>query len=262
MIPRCEKSCWVDQCVHSTLCWSMCDLAFWEVCLHLRLVYCTTLPFLLCQLNLFFQVCYFTNSGSEANDVALKMARIYTKAHDIVSLRWGLAGLWLCVCEDFLLCETATDDSVMSLLKTLSFERGMFCIALAQSTLPRHAWLLLCPPPFSPSFTYSLTFLSLFLSLSPSNGYHGAGTANLPVLGLTSWKPQLPQAFGAHQAMNPDVYRGPWGGARCRDSPVQVQWEYFLQPASLQPFLSNLKFSLTPCLCMLVHVLVLQSSVL
>ena len=34
------------------------------------------------------KVCYFTNSGSEANDVALKMARLYTKAHDIVSLRY------------------------------------------------------------------------------------------------------------------------------------------------------------------------------
>ena len=22
--------------------------------------------------------------------------------------------------------------------------------------------------------------------------------------------------------MNPDVYRGPWGGANCRDSPVQT----------------------------------------
>eukprot|EP00117_Sycon_ciliatum_P018591 scpid52834/ scgid17129/ Alanine--glyoxylate aminotransferase 2, mitochondrial; (R)-3-amino-2-methylpropionate--pyruvate transaminase; Beta-ALAAT II; Beta-alanine-pyruvate aminotransferase; D-AIBAT len=90
------------------------------------------------------KVCYFTNSGSEANDVALKMARIYTKAHDIISLR---------------------------------------------------------------------------------NGYHGAGTANLPVLSLSAWKPALPQAFGAHQTMNPDVYRGPWGGARCRDSPIQTQRE-------------------------------------
>ena len=24
--------------------------------------------------------------------------------------------------------------------------------------------------------------------------------------------------------MNADVYRGPWGGAHCRDSPVQVRW--------------------------------------
>ena len=25
-----------------------------------------------------------------------------------------------------------------------------------------------------------------------------------------------------YQTMNPDVYRGPWGGQACRDSPVQT----------------------------------------
>jgi len=31
-------------------------------------------------------VCYFVNSGSEANDLALRLARTYTKQNDIVIL--------------------------------------------------------------------------------------------------------------------------------------------------------------------------------
>ena len=34
-----------------------------------------------------WQVVYFVNSGSEANDLAMLMARMYTGNHDIVSLR-------------------------------------------------------------------------------------------------------------------------------------------------------------------------------
>jgi alanine-glyoxylate transaminase/(R)-3-amino-2-methylpropionate-pyruvate transaminase len=33
------------------------------------------------------KVCYFTNSGSEANDLAILMARIYTGNHDVIALR-------------------------------------------------------------------------------------------------------------------------------------------------------------------------------
>lgn len=31
-------------------------------------------------------VCYFVNSGSEANDLALRLARTHTKQHDIITL--------------------------------------------------------------------------------------------------------------------------------------------------------------------------------
>ncbi len=33
------------------------------------------------------EVCYFTNSGSEANDLAILMARVYTGNHDVIALR-------------------------------------------------------------------------------------------------------------------------------------------------------------------------------
>jgi len=38
------------------------------------------------------EVCYFVNSGSEANDLAMLMARIYTGNHDIIALRNGYHG--------------------------------------------------------------------------------------------------------------------------------------------------------------------------
>lgn len=88
------------------------------------------------------KVVYFTNSGSEANDLALFMARLYTGVYDSISLR---------------------------------------------------------------------------------NSYHGASPYLMGVTALSTWRYNTPTGFGMHQAMNPDVYRGPWGGARCRDSPGQTQ---------------------------------------
>lgn len=39
------------------------------------------------------KVCIFTNSGSEANDLAMYMARLYTGRFDIISLRNGYHGM-------------------------------------------------------------------------------------------------------------------------------------------------------------------------
>ncbi|XP_076470378.1 alanine--glyoxylate aminotransferase 2, mitochondrial-like [Babylonia areolata] len=87
------------------------------------------------------KVVYLTNSGSEANDLALLMARLYTGVFDAVSLR---------------------------------------------------------------------------------NGYHGASPSLMGVTAMSIFRYNTPTGFGMQQAMNPDVYRGPWGGARCRDSPAQT----------------------------------------
>jgi alanine-glyoxylate transaminase/(R)-3-amino-2-methylpropionate-pyruvate transaminase len=38
------------------------------------------------------KVCYFVNSGSEANDLALLMARLYTQNYDVIALRNGYHG--------------------------------------------------------------------------------------------------------------------------------------------------------------------------
>ena len=38
------------------------------------------------------QVVFFTNSGTEANELALMMARLYTGSNDIISIRNGYHG--------------------------------------------------------------------------------------------------------------------------------------------------------------------------
>ena len=88
------------------------------------------------------KVCLFTNSGSEANDIAMYMARLYTGRFDILSLR---------------------------------------------------------------------------------NGYHGMSPYTMGLTNLNTWKFSVPTGFGVSQTVNPDPYRGPWGGKNCRDSPIQTQ---------------------------------------
>lgn len=87
------------------------------------------------------KVCYFVNSGSEANDLAILLARLYTKNYDIISFR---------------------------------------------------------------------------------NSYHGMSNTTMGLMGQSTWKHSVPQGFGIHNTMCPDVYRGIWGGKNCRDSPVQT----------------------------------------
>lgn len=84
---------------------------------------------------------YFVNSGSEANDLALLMARLHTGSFDILSLR---------------------------------------------------------------------------------NAYHGCASSLLGLTAQGNWKFNTASGFGVHNPMNADVFRGPWGGARCKNSPVQT----------------------------------------
>eukprot|EP00731_Ephydatia_muelleri_P026137 Em0018g237a len=88
------------------------------------------------------KVVYLTNSGGEANDLAMVMARLYTGSYDIISLK---------------------------------------------------------------------------------NGYHGAGPYCGGLTALNTWRFPLAGGFGIHHATTPDVFRGPWGGANCRDSIAQTQ---------------------------------------
>ncbi|KAG8188974.1 hypothetical protein JTE90_010063 [Oedothorax gibbosus] len=87
------------------------------------------------------KVVYFCNSGSEANDLAIQLARISTGAFDILSLR---------------------------------------------------------------------------------NAYHGDTPYSVGLCGSGKWKHSFPNGFGMSHVMNPDPYRGLWGGSNCRDSPVQT----------------------------------------
>ncbi|XP_077986215.1 alanine--glyoxylate aminotransferase 2, mitochondrial-like [Glandiceps talaboti] len=87
------------------------------------------------------KVAYLVNSGSEANDLAMMMARLYTGNFDIISLR---------------------------------------------------------------------------------NAYHGGSPYQQGLTAMDSWAYTFARGFGIHNSMNADVYRGPFGGANCRDSSVQT----------------------------------------
>ncbi|CAG9761709.1 unnamed protein product [Ceutorhynchus assimilis] len=87
------------------------------------------------------KVIYFVNSGSEANDLAVLMARCYTRKSDIVSLK---------------------------------------------------------------------------------NCYHGMTYETMALTCNGYYKYPVPQSPGFFRTMNPDVYRGIWGGQNCRDGPVQT----------------------------------------
>jgi alanine-glyoxylate transaminase/(R)-3-amino-2-methylpropionate-pyruvate transaminase len=76
------------------------------------------------------KVCYFVNSGSEANDLALLMARAFTGNFDVIALR---------------------------------------------------------------------------------NGYHGGNASGMAATAQSTWKFNVPHAFGVHHALAPYAYRGPFG---------------------------------------------------
>jgi len=96
---------------------------------------------------------YFVNSGSEANDLAVLMARLHTGRFDVISFR---------------------------------------------------------------------------------NAYHGASPYLMGLTSLSTWRYNVAQGFGMHQTMNPDVYRGPWGGKACRDSPIQTDRACSCSPGACQ----------------------------
>jgi len=84
---------------------------------------------------------YFVNSGSEANDMAMMIARVYTGNFDILSFR---------------------------------------------------------------------------------NSYHGASPYTMGMTAHSNWKFNFANSIGTHHVMNPDPFKGLFGGSHCRDSPVQT----------------------------------------
>lgn len=87
------------------------------------------------------KVIFIVNSGSEANDLAMLMARAHTKNTDLISFR---------------------------------------------------------------------------------GAYHGCSPYTLGLTNVGNYKTKLPSAMGCQPTMCPDIFRGPWGGSHCRDSPVQT----------------------------------------
>ncbi|XP_072448921.1 alanine--glyoxylate aminotransferase 2, mitochondrial [Chiloscyllium punctatum] len=55
-----------------------------------------------------------------------------------------------------------------------------------------------------------------------SGGYHGATISAMGLTSISNWKYNISANTNCHPAMCPDVFRGLWGGSRCRDSVVQT----------------------------------------
>ncbi|XP_030598696.1 alanine--glyoxylate aminotransferase 2, mitochondrial [Archocentrus centrarchus] len=87
------------------------------------------------------KVIYLTNSGSEANDLAMLMARLHTGSFDIITFR---------------------------------------------------------------------------------GSYHGGSPQSIGLTSNAAYKYPIANGLGCTNTMCPDVFRGPWGGSHCRDSPVQT----------------------------------------
>ncbi|KOC62204.1 Alanine--glyoxylate aminotransferase 2, mitochondrial [Habropoda laboriosa] len=59
--------------------------------------------------------------------------------------------------------------------------------------------------------------------ISLKNGYHGASYGTSASTAMSTWRyPFIAQPPGYLHAVYPDVYKGNWGGSKCRDSLVQV----------------------------------------
>nr|XP_014098655.2 alanine--glyoxylate aminotransferase 2, mitochondrial isoform X1 [Bactrocera oleae] len=55
------------------------------------------------------------------------------------------------------------------------------------------------------------------------NAYHGMSPYTMGLTALSTWRFPLPGVnSGIQHVMNPDPYLGLWGGAACRDSPIQT----------------------------------------
>uniref|UniRef100_G1RWH5 Alanine--glyoxylate aminotransferase 2, mitochondrial n=1 Tax=Nomascus leucogenys TaxID=61853 RepID=G1RWH5_NOMLE len=58
--------------------------------------------------------------------------------------------------------------------------------------------------------------------ISFRGAYHGCSPYTLGLTNVGIYKMELPGGTGCQPTMCPDVFRGPWGGSHCRDSPVQT----------------------------------------
>ncbi|KAL3275101.1 hypothetical protein HHI36_019872 [Cryptolaemus montrouzieri] len=58
--------------------------------------------------------------------------------------------------------------------------------------------------------------------LSLKNCYHGMSYQTMGLTSISHYKYPVVPPVAMHNVMNPDIFRGIWGGSHCRDSPVQT----------------------------------------
>lgn len=88
------------------------------------------------------EVCYFTNSGTEANELAIRMAKAYTQSQEIITMQWGYHG----------------NSNTMVDLSSYKFDRK------GGRGAPAHTHVLAMPDPFRGKYAGRVDESSLYLS--------------------------------------------------------------------------------------------------
>uniref|UniRef100_A0A8D1EI27 Alanine--glyoxylate aminotransferase 2, mitochondrial n=1 Tax=Sus scrofa TaxID=9823 RepID=A0A8D1EI27_PIG len=70
--------------------------------------------------------------------------------------------------------------------------------------------------------------------ISFRGAYHGCSPYTIGLTNVGFYKMRIPTGMGCRSTMCPDVFRGPWGGSHCRDSPVQTTRECSCAPDCCQ----------------------------
>ncbi|CAK6444120.1 unnamed protein product [Pipistrellus nathusii] len=86
--------------------------------------------------------------------------------------------------------------------------------------------------------------------ISFRGAYHGCSPYTIGLSNVGQFKMKLPSGEGCQSTMCPDVFRGPWGGSHCRDSPVQTIRKCSCAPDCCQAkdqYIEQFKDTLSTC---------------
>ncbi|XP_015418135.1 PREDICTED: alanine--glyoxylate aminotransferase 2, mitochondrial isoform X4 [Myotis davidii] len=86
--------------------------------------------------------------------------------------------------------------------------------------------------------------------ISFRGAYHGGSPFTIGLSNVGQFKMTLPSGVGCQSTMCPDVFRGPWGGSHCRDSPVQTIRKCSCAPDCCQAkdqYIEQFKDTLSTC---------------
>ncbi|XP_070267520.1 alanine--glyoxylate aminotransferase 2, mitochondrial isoform X1 [Myotis yumanensis] len=86
--------------------------------------------------------------------------------------------------------------------------------------------------------------------ISLRGAYHGCSPYTIGLSNVGQFKMTLPSGVGCQSTMCPDVFRGPWGGSHCRDSPVQTIRKCSCAPDCCQAkdqYIEQFKDTLSTC---------------
>ncbi|KAH1010710.1 hypothetical protein HUJ05_004963 [Dendroctonus ponderosae] len=158
------------------------------------------------------KVIYFVNSGSEANDLAVLLARSFTGKHNIVSFQncyHGMTYQTMALTNDRSRRPEKTDSGKPTNFAMTGNYRLNVDSGRKGSRITNHRVLSSNKvAEFDSNIQARMAIRDRSKQGSPwGNPFNGSSSAGI---------------CGFHSTMNPDVYKGIWGGSHCREGPVQA----------------------------------------